>query len=185
VSDTSVTTGRLLLVEYEQLKDEQRTRIGFRDNLIYATLGVMAGVIAATLTPRGHAGLLLLLPPACVLLGWTYLVNDEKVSAIGRHLRLNVTPRLVDLAGATGDDASVVFGWEAVHRSDPDRLVRKCSQLIVDLGTFCLPALTALAVYWVAAPHRVDLVVVSMAEAVMVFALAIQMIRYADLARGR
>jgi hypothetical protein len=28
------------------LKDEQKTRIGFRDDLIYATLGSMAGVVA-------------------------------------------------------------------------------------------------------------------------------------------
>jgi hypothetical protein len=29
------TVGQLLLAEYERLKDEQKTRIGFRDNLIY------------------------------------------------------------------------------------------------------------------------------------------------------
>lgn len=185
MTDNVVTTGKLLLVEYERLKDEQKTRIGFRDNLIYATLGSMAGVIAATLTPKGSTGLLLLLPPVCLVLGWTYLVNDEKVSAIGRYVRLTVAPRLAALAGAVDAEADAVFGWEVAHRSDPDRLLRKYSQLVIDLGTFCLPALTALVVYWVAGPHRGDLMVVSIAETVTIVALAAQMVRYADLARGR
>lgn len=185
VADSSVTTEKLLLVEYERLKDEQKTRIGFRDNLIYATLGSMAGVVGATLTPKGNLGLLLLLPPVCLVLGWTYLVNDEKVSAIGRYLRLTVAPRLSELAGATGDEAAAVFGWEVAHRSGSDRLIRKYSQLAIDLGTFCVPALTALVIYWVAGPHRVDLMTVSVMETLAIAALAVQMIRYADLARER
>lgn len=28
-----------------------------------------------------------MLPPVSVILGWTYLVNDEKISAIGRYVR--------------------------------------------------------------------------------------------------
>jgi hypothetical protein len=185
MTDNSVMTGKLLLVEYERLKEEQKTRIGFRDNLIYATLGSMAGVIAATLTPKGSTGLLLLLPPVCLVLGWTYLVNDEKVSAIGRYVRFNLAPKLADLARAEGADADAVFGWEVVHRSDPDRLLRKFTQLLIDLGTFCLPALSALVVYWVLGPHRSDLMAVSVVETLTILALAAQMIRYADLSRGR
>ncbi|OJF10049.1 hypothetical protein [Couchioplanes caeruleus] len=182
MSDASVTTGKLLLVEYERLKEEQKTRIGFRDNLIYATLASMAGVVAATLTPRGHSGLLLLLPPVCVVLGWTYLVNDEKVSALGRYLRLTLAPRLAELAGAPGEE---VFGWEIAHRSDPERRLRKVSQLVVDLGTFCLPAVSALVVFWVDGPGRGDLTVVSVMELLLVLALGVQIVRYADLAQGR
>ncbi|GGQ59671.1 hypothetical protein [Couchioplanes azureus] len=185
MSDSSVTTGKLLLVEYERLKEEQKTRIGFRDNLIYATLASMAGVVAATLAPRGHAGLLLLLPPVCVVLGWTYLVNDEKVSALGRYLRLTLAPRLAALAGATEEEAPAVLGWETAHRSDPERRLRKASQLVVDLGTFCLPAVSALVVFWVDGPGRGDLAVVSVLELLVVLGLGVQIVRYADLARGR
>lgn len=88
----------LLVAEYERIKDEQKSRIGFRDNLIYVTLASMAGVIAAALQPRGHSGLLLLLPPASLVLGWTYLVNDEKISAIGRYIRTDLGPRLAEVA---------------------------------------------------------------------------------------
>ncbi|MFI5493947.1 hypothetical protein [Actinoplanes sp. NPDC051859] len=185
MSDSSVTTGKLLLVEYERLKDEQKTRIGFRDNLIYATLASMAGVVAATLAPRGNTGVLLLLPPVCVVLGWTYLVNDEKVSALGRYMRLTLAPKLAELAGASEDDAAGIFGWETAHRSDPDRRLRKVSQLIVDLGTFCLPAVSALVVFWVLGPARGDLLAVSVAELLLVLALGAHIIRYADLGVGR
>lgn len=92
-----VTVGGLLMAEYEQIKSEQRSRIGFRDNLLYATLASMAAVITAVLRKDGQTELLLLLPPVSVLLGWTYLVNDEKISAIGRYVRDELTPKLAAL----------------------------------------------------------------------------------------
>jgi hypothetical protein len=45
-----------LLTEYERLKEEQRVRIGVRDNLIYATLASLAGVVVATVTGHGSPG---------------------------------------------------------------------------------------------------------------------------------
>ncbi|NUP35604.1 MAG: hypothetical protein HOY76_00935, partial [Streptomyces sp.] len=44
--EQEVTVGQLLLAEYQTIKDEQKTRIGFRDNLLYVTLTVVAAVIA-------------------------------------------------------------------------------------------------------------------------------------------
>ncbi|GHH39997.1 hypothetical protein FHS35_006797 [Streptomyces umbrinus] len=82
------------MIEYTQVKDEQKARIGFRDNLLYATFAAMAAVIAATLQGPVRVGLLLLLPPVCLVLGWTYLVNDEKISAIGRYVSTELAPRL-------------------------------------------------------------------------------------------
>ncbi|MGI5238409.1 hypothetical protein [Dactylosporangium sp. CA-139066] len=174
MAEPEISREKLWLVEYERLKDEQKTRIGFRDNLVYATLASMAGVVAATLSAKGHANLLLLLPPVSVVLGWTYLVNDEKVSAIGRYIRDVLRPRLA--AGA--DD---VFGWEDAHRSDPRRPMRKRLQLVVDLGVFCLPALSALVVYWVNGPWAWPFVLLSIVEALVVGVLAIQLVAYTDL----
>ncbi|MFF0371263.1 hypothetical protein [Micromonospora sp. NPDC005087] len=177
--DAEVTTGKLLLVEYERLKDEQKGRIGFRDNLLYATLGAMTAVVAATLqAPKNH-GLLLLLPPVSVLLGWTYLVNDEKVSAIGRYIREEITPRLAALTAGEG----VVFGWEVAHRTDPRRRIRKALQLAIDLATFCLAPLVAVVVFLIDGQHETILVVVSSAEALAVALLAMQIIAYAEIRR--
>lgn len=123
---------QLLVLEYEHIKDEQKSRIGFRDNLLYATLASMAGVVALSIDPETRAALLLL-PPVSLLLGWTYLINDEKISAIGRYIREQIGPRLAVLQS----DREKVFGWESAHRSDPRRTVRKQIQLGVDLIAFC------------------------------------------------
>ena len=77
------TVGQLLLAEYQTIKDEHRARIGFRDNLLYVTLGAVAVVAAAAQAEQ--ASTLPALPPACVVLGRTYLANDEKIAAIGHR----------------------------------------------------------------------------------------------------
>jgi hypothetical protein len=48
--DPPELSSRALLTEYEQLKEEQRSRIGFRDNLIYAGLIALAAAATATST---------------------------------------------------------------------------------------------------------------------------------------
>lgn len=168
---------QLLLAEYEQLKQEQRARIGFRDNLIYATLGVMAAVVGSTLARGGHLEMLLLLPPLSVVLGWTYLANDEKISAAGRYIRDHLSPRLKELTSPQAD----VFGWESAHRRDAHRRSRKRFQLAVDLMTFCGAPLAALTVYWLLGPTPCPLLVISLVEAAMVVGLAVQVVRYAEL----
>jgi hypothetical protein len=163
-----VTLGDLLLAEYQALKEEQRGRIGFRDNLLYAMLAAIAASMAAVLQAKGRLELLLLLPPVSVLLGWTYLANDEKISAAGRYVREELAPRLASLANASpahdsrahtspanvppsGDREELrVFGWEIVHRAAARRRSRKLLQLAVDLLAFCAIPLAALVVFWAA-----------------------------------
>ncbi len=99
MAEQDMGEGQLLLAEYQSVKDEQKARIGFRDNLLYVTLAVVAAVIAAAAQAR-QTSMLLALPPVCVVLGWTYLVNDEKISAIGRYVRGELTPRLAAVTGA-------------------------------------------------------------------------------------
>ncbi|WP_223281180.1 hypothetical protein [Streptomyces antnestii] len=76
----------MLLAEYDRIKEEQKTRIGFRDNLLYFTLAASTAVLAITVQSR-QAQLLLAVPVVCLVLGWTYLVNDEKISAVGCYIR--------------------------------------------------------------------------------------------------
>src|SRR3954465_5476232 len=155
MSESDVTASQVLMAEYERLKEEQKVRIGFRDSLIYATLASMAAVITAALAPGAPATLLLLLPPVTTLLGWTYLVNDEKVSAIGRYIRDDLGPRLA------AEVEAEVFGWEAAHPSDPHRRSRKILQLSVDLGGFCVPPLAAIVIFWINGPLRWPFMVIS------------------------
>lgn len=177
-SGADVTLGALLLSEYERIKDEQRGRIAFRDNLVYATLASAAAVLAAALRSNFEPALLLLLPPVSILLGWTYLINDQKISAMGRYIRDTLAPRLAAAAG-TRDQ---VFGWETAHRGDARRVSRKRMQLAADLIAFVLTPTAAILTYLFSGPLVATLVVVSALEAAATAVLSVQIVLYADLA---
>ncbi|MEU6146119.1 hypothetical protein ABZ848_37970 [Streptomyces sp. NPDC047081] len=173
--ERDVSVGQLLLAEYQAIKDEQKARIGFRDNLLYVTLAVVAAVIAAAAQAK-QASMLLALPPVCVVLGWTYLVNDQKISAIGTYVRDELGPRLTELAEPGG--GVEVFRWETAHRGDARRRSRKATQLVVDLLAFCGVPLAALVVFWAAGGEGL-LVALSGLEALAVGGLAAQVGWYA------
>jgi hypothetical protein len=44
----------ILLAEYNCLKAEQTQRIGFRDNLLYVTLGVFGAVVSFAVSDPSH-----------------------------------------------------------------------------------------------------------------------------------
>ncbi|MFI1758986.1 hypothetical protein [Streptomyces sp. NPDC020571] len=177
--ERDVTVGQLLLAEYESVKSEQRARIGFRDNLLYVTLAVVAAVIAAAAQAE-QPSMLLALPPVCLVLGWTYLVNDEKISAIGLYVRDDLGPKLAELAAQCGGFAT--FGWEAYHRTDTRRRSRKTIQTVIDLTAFCAVPLAALAVFWANGDAGALLVALSVLEALAVAGLAAQVVWYAKAA---
>lgn len=138
----------VLLTEYEQLKKEQVARINQRDNLIYTTLAAMAAVGYAVIT--GHQpGLMLALPPVCVLLGWTYIANDTKVSALGAYIRDDLGPRV---GVAVGAPTVPPFGWEHANHADRWRRYRKAMQAVPDLLVFALAPIAALIVWWATTP---------------------------------
>lgn len=170
-----ITVGKLLLAEYDRVKEEQKTRIGFRDNLLYVTLAAMVSVLIGAAQTR-HAALLLALPAATSVLGWTYLANDEKITAIGRYVRTDLGPRLSALAG----EPESLFGWETAHRRDTRRAQRKIIQCAVDLSTFVAVPLAALTAFWVYGAGTAVPITVSLFEAVAVVVLAVQITLYAD-----
>ncbi|MGW7454233.1 hypothetical protein [Streptomyces sp. NPDC054787] len=142
-STDDVTESKILLAEYDRLKEEQKTRIGFRDNLLYFTLAAATAVVAIT-AQSGQSGLLLSVPAICLILGWTYLVNDEKISAIGGYVRDRLGPRLGDLTSARG----AAFDWEVYHRNIAGRAVRKRLQTAVDLFTYVVLPMVCTTAFW-------------------------------------
>jgi hypothetical protein len=132
------------LNEYRKLKDEQIARIVMREHLVYVTLGVFGGVSSYTLHDS-HYYAFLVIPWVCVILGWMYLITDEKVSAIGEYIRKDLTEKLAPLADTK---PALLLGWEVAHRSDQHRFLRKLLQLLVDEVTFVLSGLFALAAFW-------------------------------------
>jgi hypothetical protein len=172
------------LAEYNRLKEEQRTRIGVRDNLIYAMFTASAAVIVFAFggdSTRYPA--LLLLPLACLILGWLYLANDWKVSEIGRYFRTQLAAVMEQETGT--EDGLVALGWETSHRECAHRCRRKFIQLAVDLMTFCGVGWAAVSIYFSIAPTLpTPLVVVSCAQVAALAGLAVEIIRQADVGSG-
>lgn len=132
---------KIYLTEYEKLKDEQSTRIGFRDNLIYATLVAIGGVLSFTLANTNSILALLVLPLATVVLGRVYVANDEKISSIGRYIREDLAARIGAILGAPREQ---IFAWERDHRARTHPARNKTFQLVVELALFVGTGIVAL-----------------------------------------
>ena len=83
----------LCMLEYWKLKEEQLKRIGYRDTMIHVQLGAVGAVAAWALMGHGYLSLLVI-PWVCVVLGWTYLFNDDRISAIGKYVRQDLSQRI-------------------------------------------------------------------------------------------
>lgn len=171
--------------EYDKLKSEQAQRIGFRDNLLYATLGLFGAIITAiALFKPANYYALLVIPWICLILGWTYLINDEKISAIGRYIRRTLTEKVKEQTGHT--DIESIFGWETAHRSDNRRKRRKIEQLVIDEITFIVSGIVAVICFWLLvsnAPLAVN--ILALIEILLLLILGWEIFIYADLAKGR
>lgn len=98
------------LREYEKLKDEQIGRIGFRDNLLYVTVAAYGTVLALALGDQRNPYGLLVLPWVSLILGWTYLINDQKITAIGRYIRYTLVENVRGITDAP--NIASIFGWK-------------------------------------------------------------------------
>jgi hypothetical protein len=139
------------------------------------TLASVTGVIAISLQRR-NTDLLLALPLVCIVLGWTYLINDEKISAIGRYIRTELGPRLTALSAA----GTPIFGWEIYHRSDRLRVPRKLMQAMVDVTAYIAVPAVGLAAFWLHNSAGPLAILVSTVEAAALVGLAAQFLLYAE-----
>jgi hypothetical protein len=170
--------------EYDKLKSEQTQRIGFRDNLLYVTLGLFGTIISLAVSNTANYYALLVIPWVCLILGWTYLINDEKITAIGRYVRYTLTEKVKEQTGHT--DIESIFGWETAHRSDNRRKRRKIEQLIIDEITFVLSGIIGVICFWLLvsnAPLAVN--ILALIEILLLLVLGVEIFIYADLAKGR
>jgi hypothetical protein len=171
--------------EYIKLKDEQTKRIGFRDNLLYVNLVLIAGIMSFAFAGehgdnrwRFHG--LLIAGWVALVLGWTYLVNDEKISAIGRYIRHTLAR---DLDPTTPES---LFGWEGAHRSDVRRMHRKVEQLVIDELSFPGIGLGSVILFLALPSYPGHWALLSaVVEALLLVVLGVEMFLYADLASGR
>jgi hypothetical protein len=177
------------LQEYEKLKDEQTQRIGFRDNLLYVTLGVFGAIIAVVIPNKTNDNqanyyALLVIPWICFILGWTYLVNDEKITAIGKYIRSKLVDKIKEQVGNTANES--IFGWEIENKNDDRRKQRKIIQLIVDQVTFVFSGIVALIVFWLLVPKpSLFINVLGLIELLLLLVLSVEIVIYAELGKKR
>jgi hypothetical protein len=174
----------LYLQEYEKLKDEQIARIGFRDNLIYVSLGVFGGLISFSLTDSTHQYALLVIPWVSLVLGWTYLINDEKISSLGRYISTSLVSQIETDTKRGSVQVPTLFSWEHYHRQDIHRVRRKIQQLFVDQLTFVGPGVGALVTFLVAGPGlSLSLSIVIVVDIFFLVWIGAEICVYADIRR--
>jgi hypothetical protein len=172
------------LLEYEKLKEEQAQRIGFRDNMLYVTLGVFGGILSFALAGKNNYYGLLVIPWVCLILGWAYLVNDEKITAIGRYIRITLVEKIKKYTGE--DEIESIFGWEIAHRSDKRRIRRKIEQLIIDEMTFVVSGISGLVAFlWLVPQPNLPIIILCLVEFLFLLILGVEIFIYADFAKGR
>lgn len=166
----------VLALEYGHLKEEQRARIATRDSLVYTTLAAQA-LLAGTALTSGRPEVLLLIPFVCVVLGWTRMLNDQKITHIRRYIDGSLRPQLQARLEGT------VLGWELAHRTGTQYRIQKAGQLLVDLLLYGASSLAASVVAVGSSDSPAIVVAVAAAECVLGATLGLLLIRAADLPR--
>jgi hypothetical protein len=170
----------IFLKEYDKLKSEQTQRIGFRDNLLYVTLGTYGAIVSFALSKTENYNALILVPWISVVLGWMYLVNDQKISAIGKYLRETLAKNLKEKLSLDLDEYALL-GWEIDHRSDNRRKRRKIEQFLIDEIAFVVPGMLAIYAFWrLSLTMPFEAYILIGIEVLLLLALAIEIFVYAD-----
>jgi hypothetical protein len=123
------TLTNVLLLEYEKIKDEQRTRISIRENLFYIALVVVGATFSALLTLSELAFGYLAVTPVMFIISNAYYYNDEMISRTNTYIRESLAPRL---ASTTGLKREELFQWEGFVRRT-HRVRRRVYQFVANL----------------------------------------------------
>jgi hypothetical protein len=138
---------RHLLLEYEKLKDEQRTRITIRENLFYTTLLVIGAILSSLLSVIDIRGGYLAITPVLFVISNSYYYNDEIIGRINIYIREELRPRL---AAVTNLDEETLFGWEAFTRTH--RIRRRLYQFAANLILY--PGSSGIALFFFLSDRR-------------------------------
>jgi len=173
-----------LFKEYEKLKDEQHKRIEFRDHMIYLTLAAIGAVFSFALENPALNIALLVLPFLCVILGWSYLSNDQKISAIGNYIRTFLVTKITE--DNPNDKIQIKGHWEDFLKKDKNRRQRKWIQLFVDLSVFCFSGIVSIISFYILHNStNLYYIIISLTEILLLIFLSYQFVKYADLSNSK
>jgi hypothetical protein len=118
---------------------------------------------------------LLLAAWVTLILGWTYVVNDQKISAIGEYTRES-------LKNAFDSEDKNLFGWEWFHAEDEPRWRRKFEQLVIDELSFTVVGIVAVFLFLFLSPNygRWSVACAAM-EIFLLFVLGCEIVFYAKI----
>jgi hypothetical protein len=121
--------------ERAMLKTEQLERIKQRDTFLNLNIVALGVVTAIAVQGQKQAAAWLVVPWLTAIMGWAYLSNDDKVTAIARHLK------------ATRDTQAAALSWEAGQKGLLPSWVRRLAEVVVFLLSFVLPTPVAITLY--------------------------------------
>jgi hypothetical protein len=126
--------------ERSALKTEQLERIKQRDNFLNLNIIAVGVVAAIAVQGQRQAAAWLVVPWVTLVLGWAYLSNDDKVTALGQHVRASLDPQTAERS------------WEVSEKGLLPPPVRRLADAVVFLLSFVIPTPVALAMYVASRP---------------------------------
>ncbi len=167
-----------LLIEYEKLKDEQRARISFRENLFYIALIVVGAVFSSLLSISNFDVGYLAITPILFVISNTYYYNDDMVSQMNIYFREVLAPRV---AAATKSRPEEVFYWETFNRT-PRRIRRRIYTMFANLILYPGASAAGLAIFIIRKGHldRVETAAAIICGLITALML-VQVLFYSDL----
>jgi len=132
------------LIEFEKLKDEQTSRIKFRDGLFYFTMLIVGGALTLACNRQlvQTEDVLLAVPFAVFVAGVAQITCDRRVDDIGIYIRDVLAVSIAKEQQLTVED---VFQWEQFLRVAPLRRVRgifrSVASLMLYVGSGCITLL--------------------------------------------
>ena len=160
----------VLLAEYDRLKEEQSYRLQTRDTIINFAVVATGGLAAFAI--NNESTVWLALPWVSTVFGWSYLMTEEKITALGRYVRHHLAPRL----------GPGTLRWESSKKRTTTLAgPHKAAQLVVNLLLFVAPALTAVGLWTVTGDLAPGLVVLAVAEVVVALVLGFFFLAHSDV----
>lgn len=121
--------------ERPALRAEQLERIKQRDGFLNLNVVAVGTVGAISLSSPGRLPAILLIPWATAILGWAYVANDDKVTALGRHL-YGILPA-----------HQQAQSWEAGTKGYLPGAVRRSAEVIVFFLSFVVPTPASILIF--------------------------------------
>ncbi len=151
-------------------------------------MAAVGAIISFSLSKPEYKYALLVLPLVSIILGWTYLVNDHKISIIGQYIQEDLLKKVQKDIGENNTSLNDIFGWEYFHRdrNPVAQGLRKFQQWLIDELTFVGSGMLGLILFYNEVPHKSIIIeVVLLIELILLILIGIEILLYAIIAWKR